>query len=77
MAAEVAVRDRSHGHYIVCSSSLLAASDLMGNRYELKVKSTDDVLTALERIGASAVVVARGAAISTLFAPKVETHAAP
>jgi hypothetical protein len=71
MAAEVAIRDRSRRHYIVRSSSLLAASDLMGNRYELKVKSTDDLLTALERIGASAVVVARGAAISTLFAPKV------
>lgn len=68
LTAEVALRDLERQSYIVRSSQLLAKSDFMGKRYDLRVNTPEAVLGLLDDISSSAVVVAEGPFIRPHFA---------
>jgi hypothetical protein len=82
LAAEIAIREREPRTYVVRASMLLATSDFMGHRYELKGHSAEEVLDALEALGASVVVVASGEGVgkwphSALLLKALEHPASP
>ncbi|MCD2451803.1 GtrA family protein [Methylicorpusculum oleiharenae] len=68
LTAEVVLRDLGRKSYVVRSSQLLAKSDFMGNRYTLRVNTPEAVLSLLDDISSSAVVVAEGPFIKPHFA---------
>jgi hypothetical protein len=59
LIAHLAVQDPALRHYAVRASKLLAASDFMGARYELKYQDPRPVLDELLRLGAQYVVLVR------------------
>lgn len=67
LTAEVVLRDLDRKSYVVRSSQLLAKSDFMGNRYVLRVDTPEAVLSLLNDISSSAVVVAEGPLIKPHF----------
>jgi hypothetical protein len=56
LAAEVAIRDPARQIYVVRSSQLLAASDFMGFRYQLKFHDLPDVLREVQSLGAEGLI---------------------
>lgn len=60
LTSEVAIRDHGRKIYVVRSSKLLANSDFMGKKYALRVNTPEAVLSLLDDISSSAVVVTEG-----------------
>lgn len=67
LTAEVVLRDLGRKSYVVRSSQLLAKSDFMGKRYALRVDTPEAVLSLLNDISSSAVVVVEGPLIKPHF----------
>jgi len=67
LTSEIVLLDLGRKSYIVRSSQLLAKSNFMGNRYTLRVDTPEAVLSLLNDISSSAVVVAEGPLIKPHF----------
>ena len=57
LTAEFVMHDRRPDHYIVRASKVLATQTLMGDKYQLKYKSPEEMMTALDAIPISTVVI--------------------
>ena len=59
LTAEFAMRDRRPDHHVVRASKVLATQGLMGDRYQLKYHTTEEVMKLLDSIPVSIVVTQR------------------
>ena len=57
LTAEFVMHDRRPDHYIVRASKVLATQTLMGDKYQLKYKNPEEMMTALDAIPISTVVI--------------------
>jgi Dolichyl-phosphate-mannose-protein mannosyltransferase len=56
LTAEFVMRDRRPDHYVVRASKVLATQDLMGDKYELKYHTPQEIMTVLDSIPVAIVV---------------------
>jgi len=59
LTAEFVMRDHRPDHYVVRASKVLATQTLMGDNYQLKYKTPEEMMTALDAIPISVVVIQR------------------
>jgi Dolichyl-phosphate-mannose-protein mannosyltransferase len=59
LTAEFVMRDRRPDHYVVRASKVLATQDVMGDNYELKYHTPQQIMTALDSIPIAIVVTQR------------------
>lgn len=59
LTAEFVMRDRRPDHYVVRASKLLASQTLMGDKYQLKYHTPEQIMTVLDAIPVSIVVTQR------------------
>ena len=57
LTAEFVMHDRRPDHYIVRASKVLATQTLMGDKYQFKYKTPEELMTALDAIPISTVVI--------------------
>ena len=56
LTAEFVMRDRRPDHYVVRASKVLATQDLMGDKYQLKYHTPEEIMTVLDSIPVAIVV---------------------
>ena len=59
ITAEFVMRDRRPDHYVVRASKVLATQDVMGNKYQLKYQTPEQVMRVLDSIPVAIVVMQR------------------
>ena len=57
LTAEFVIRDRRPDHYVVRASKVLATQTLMGDNYQLKYKSPEEIMKALDSIPIAVLVI--------------------
>lgn len=57
LTAEFVMRDRRPDHYVVRASKVLATQTLMGDNYQLKYQSPEEIVTALDTIPIAILVI--------------------